>query len=182
MRRLVRLVSVPVLVLALLPVQAGSAAACSIPYPSEKVRPYRGMAFVATVAGVRERGPRSVIRLDVRRELAGTVDARRLVIRTGNWSSGGCGVMVPQALRPGQKLLISARGWTFTDGRRDFAYHPLVWERTGGAWRFHREALIGGHLRDAYPPAAKRATTRAEIMDLVRTGRDVPTQGRFVPS
>lgn len=148
-----------------------ASADCGRLAPSREIRDYRGQAFMGRVRSVeRQAAPGNdwVITLDVDEVLVGPVPDSVVFIDSGP----DCGTFLPDGLRSGQRILASIGPAHDPDEPRR-AFDVLLWRRVTGGWRFHEQALWAADASYAYPPEARRATTRAAIMALV-AGASVP--------
>ena len=159
---LAMVLSVPVVIQVAAPV-----AACTSAMPSTAAADYRGLTLRATVREIVPAGAgRTTVVLDIERTFAGPDrDTLRITTATGTSGEDGCGSLRADRLTEGQLLMVSARGTYKPDGTtRDFRGYPLLWRHTADGWSFFKGALVEGGNPDAYPPKARRADTKAEIL------------------
>lgn len=137
---------------------------CGRQAPSTDIRDYRGQAFTGRVASLTPpTGPGTewTITFEVDEVLAGAVPSPYTIIDSG----GNCGTFLPQRLAVGEQVLLSVGGARVPEepGR---VFDVLSWRRVPNGWRFDGRALWGG-TGDGFPPEARAATTRGEILGLI---------------
>jgi hypothetical protein len=154
------------------------AAECDAPPTPGSIGPYIGYAFTATVLSVSrdptQRKPGDArfdweVRLSVTHLYRGSVPD---VFRVDGWDAG-CSWFRSSGVSVGEKLFVSTGRMylpTFSD-------NLLIWRWTGTAWTFDYETDIpsSGGNRGVFPPGVERASTTAQILDLVDPAHLPPT-------
>ena len=148
------------------------AAECLNPPPPQGVAGYRGFGFEAVVRTVSDTPSSQLpdaapfdweVRLDVTHVFRGVVPHRLVV--DGYSQVVTCANFHGEFLRPGERLLIT------TDGlrRHDVGLNVLVWRHAPTGWRFDTRVVSSHDAANRFiPHAARAATTRAEIVALMR--------------
>ena len=108
--------------------------------------------------------------LDVRRVYGGDVpDTLELKGSTSTIGiGGGCSWFLGDRVETGDVVLVAVDDIIPFATNRSLFGHLLLWRRVGAEWRFYERALQDGGEPDAYPEAARRADTTADILKLVR--------------
>jgi hypothetical protein len=145
-------------------------AECMFPPLAATEQPHIGFAFEATVERIErseafESGSgldRYRVELDIGRVHRGRIE-RPLVLKGADWD---CGYLHVPWLAEGDRLFIAAERLDAIDGLTWFG-DVLAWRRVGDGWRFYEDVLVNGSDPAYYLPAARTATTTAEIVRIV---------------
>jgi hypothetical protein len=87
------------------------------------------------------------------------------------WDHGGCGDFKGAALRTGDRIIVAAEDLRAEYQPADpFEGHMVLWRKTADGWSFFSDALVYGAEQQAYPKAARDATTKAEVLHVILSG------------
>jgi hypothetical protein len=90
------------------------------------------------------------------------------VLEFNDYAGFGCGEFQFEKLEVGDEIIVAVE-------RPPLGGHVVVWKRTGVGWAFFEDALAFGSDPLFYPGAAREATTKSEILQVLSSWTMPPT-------